>query len=97
MKQKLEEILKNGVAEISSASDLKQLDEIRVKYLGKTGELTQILRGMKDVPAEDRREIGTLANTVRHNIEEGLSQKLADLENAKLLADMEKEKIHKKH
>lgn len=93
MKQKLEEILKNGVAEISSASDLKQLDEIRVKYLGKTGELTQILRGMKDVPAEDRREIGTLANTVRQNIEEGLSQKLADLENAKLLADMEKEKI----
>lgn len=93
MKQKLEEILKNGVAEISSASDLKQLDEIRVKYLGKTGELTQILRGMKDVPAEDRREVGTLANTVRQNIEEGLSQKLADLENAKLLADMEKEKI----
>lgn len=93
MKQKLEEILKNGVAEISSASDLKQFDEIRVKYLGKTGELTQILRGMKDVPAEDRREIGTLANTVRQNIEEGLSQKLADLENAKLLADMEKEKI----
>lgn len=93
MKQKLEEILKNGVAEISSASDLKQLDEIRVKYLGKTGELTQILRGMKDVPAEDRREIGTLANTVRQNIEEELSQKLADLENAKLLADMEKEKI----
>lgn len=93
MKQKLEEILENGVAEISSASDLKQLDEIRVKYLGKTGELTQILRGMKDVPAEDRREIGTLANAVRQNIEEKLSQKLADLGNAKLLADMEKEKI----
>ena len=93
MKEKLQEIQNKGVKEISSATDLKVLDEIRVKYLGKAGELTQILRGMKDVPPEERREVGTLANSVREKMEIALSEKLAELENAKLLADMEKEKI----
>lgn len=93
MKEQLESILKRGIEEIESSNDLKMLDDVRVKYLGKAGELTQILRGMKDVPVENRKEIGTLANTVRQQIEEALTQKLCDLENAKLLADMEKEKI----
>ena len=93
MKQKLEEILQNGLKEIDGANDLKVLDEIRVKYLGKTGQLTQILRGMKDIPAEDRREVGSLANSVRQKLEEKLSEKLAALENAQLELEMEKEKI----
>ncbi len=93
MKKQLEEILKNGLAQIEVAADLKQLDDVRLKFLGKTGELTTILRGMKDVPAEERREVGTLANSVREQIEAALSQKLADLENEKLRLDMEKEKV----
>ncbi len=93
MKEKLEQILKLGLERLSSVKDLKGLDEIRVKILGKTGELTQILRGMKDVAPQDRKEIGTLANMVREKIEETMSKVLADLENAKLQADMEKEKV----
>ncbi len=93
MKEKLEQILKNGTSEIEGAQDLKSLDELRVKYLGKTGELTAILRGMKDVPAENRREIGSLANSVRESLEKILTEKLCEIENAKLLADMEKEKV----
>ena len=93
MKQKLNEILKNGLTEIEKSVDLKTLDDIRVKYLGKTGELTAILRGMKDVAPEDRREVGTLANDVRAKLEGCITEKLCKLENEKLLADMEKEKI----
>ena len=93
MKEKLEQILKLGLERLSSVKDLKDLDEIRVKILGKTGELTQILRGMKDVAPQDRKEVGTLANMVREKIEETMSKVLADLENAKLQADMEKEKV----
>ena len=93
MKEKLEEILKNGLAEIESQTELKDLDETRVKYLGKTGQLTQILRGMKDVPAENRREVGSLANSVREKLEMALSSKFEELEQAKLAQDMEKEKI----
>ncbi len=93
MKQQLEEILKKSLTEIEKSVDLKQLEDVRLKFLGKTGELTMILRGMKDIPAEERREIGMLANSLREKIETSLSQKFSELENAKLLADMEKEKI----
>ena len=93
MKEKLESIIENGLAEIEKSADLKALDEIRVKYLGKTGELTQILRGMKDIPPEDRRDIGALANTVREKIETALSERLCALENAEIEAQIEKETI----
>jgi phenylalanyl-tRNA synthetase alpha chain len=93
MKEKLNEILSEGKKEIVSAGDLKTLDDLRVKYLGKAGALTQILRGMKDVLAEDRKAIGSLANNVRETIERAISEKFCELENAKLLSDMEKEKI----
>lgn len=93
MKEKLEQILKNAMNEIQNAKDLKTLDEVRVTYLGKAGALTQILHGMKDVPSEERREIGSLANSVRQKLEGALSETLAKLENEKLLADMEKEKV----
>ncbi len=93
MKEQLERILKEGLCEIENANDLKSLDEIRVKYFGKSGALTQILRGMKDVPADQRKEVGVVANQVRAKLEENLTQKLCDLENAKLLEDMEKEKV----
>lgn len=93
MKQKLEEILKNGVDEIEKISDLKVLDEARVKYLGKTGLLTQILRGMREVAPEDRKEIGSLANSVRESLEGAIAEKLCVLENAKLLEEMQKEKV----
>ncbi len=93
MREELNKILAEGTEEIASATDLKLLDEIRVKYLGKAGKLTQILRGMKDVLPEERREIGSLANKVREKIEAFLTEKLCKLENDKLLSDMEKEKI----
>ena len=93
MKEQLERILKEGLCEIENANDLKSLDEIRVKYFGKAGALTQILRGMKDVPADQRKDVGVVANQVRAKLEENLTQKLCDLENAKLLEDMEKEKV----
>ncbi len=93
MKEQLEKILESGLQEIEKAEDLKILDEIRVKYFGKAGALTQILRGMKGVPAEKRKEIGAVANTVREQLEKALTEKLCILENAQLLAEMEKEKV----
>ncbi len=93
MKDKLKQILVSGSEEIEMASDLKSLDEIKVKYFGKSGLLTEVMRGMRDVPAEDRKEVGALANSVRESLEKALSSKVVAFENAKLLADMEKEKI----
>ena len=62
MKEKIEQIKQKSIEEIKSAKDLKNLDELRVKYLGKKGELTAVLRGMKDLSAEERPVIGNLVN-----------------------------------
>lgn len=72
MKEKLKEIQQSAIKHISEVSDLKKLDEIRVSILGKKGELTGVLRGMKDLSEDDRPMIGKLANEVREMIENAL-------------------------
>ena len=93
MKEKLEEILKEGLAEIERANDLKSLDEVRVKFLGKQGALTSILRNMKEVPQEERKEVGSLANGVREKLENALSKKSEKLEEDALNLKMQSEKV----
>lgn len=69
MKEKLEAIKNNALEELKKITDKNQLENIRVKYLGKKGELTQILRGMGGLSPEERPVVGKLANEVRENIE----------------------------
>ena len=93
MNEKLDEILKNGLEEIEKCTDLKALDEARVKFLGKQGELTAILRNMKEIPPEERKNVGMRANTIREKLENALGEKNNKMEEEKLLVDMAKEKI----
>ena len=93
MKEKLEEILKEGLTEIERANDLKSLDEVRVKFLGKQGALTSILRNMKEVPQEERKEVGSLANGVREKLESALSKKSEKLEEDALNLKIQSEKV----
>ncbi len=74
MKNKLEAIQKETLEKLRAASDLKTLDEIRVAVLGKKGDLTALLKGMKDLSAEERPLIGKLVNDVRSNIEKALEE-----------------------
>ena len=57
---------------LAQASDLKELEELKVAYLGKKGELTQILKGMGTLPSQERPIIGQLANEIRGSLEEGI-------------------------
>ena len=93
MKEKLEQILKDAQSEIEKCDDVKSLDEVRVKYLGKQGELTSILRNMKESPPEERKMVGMLANSVREQVEKALGDKNSMLEEEALAESMEKEKI----
>ena len=79
MKEQLERIETLAKQEMESCTDIKALDDLRVKYLGKKGELTAILKQMGKLSAEERPVIGQLANQVRADIEEALSTKLAAL------------------
>ena len=80
MKAELEAIAKQALEELKGAQDLKVLDAVRVKYLGKKGELTAILKQMGKLSAEERPVIGQLANQVRADIEQMLEQTKTDLE-----------------
>lgn len=69
MKEKLEAIKENAVAELKSAVSKSELEGIRIKYLGKKGELTGILKGLGKLSGEERPVIGKIANEVRESIE----------------------------
>ena len=68
MKQQLEKIEALAKEELASCKEIKALDDLRVKYLGKKGELTAILKQMGKLSPEERPVIGQLANEVRENI-----------------------------
>lgn len=72
MKQQLEQMLKRALEEISGANSNEYLENIRVKYLGKKGELTAVLRTMGSLSAEERPVIGQIANEVREKVGEAL-------------------------
>ena len=80
MKAQLEAIEKKAFEELTAAQDLKDLDAVRVKYLGKKGELTAILKQMGKLSAEERPVIGQLANQVRAQIDERLEETKTNLE-----------------
>ena len=82
MKDKLEMIKGSAMISIETAENLKTLEELRVQYLGKKGELTAVLRNMKDLSSEERPVIGQMANEVRETIEKALASKKTALESA---------------
>ena len=69
MQEQISKIREVAVDEINKATDSKVLDEVRVKYLGKKGELTSILRSMGSLSPEERPIIGSKVNEVRDELE----------------------------
>ncbi len=72
MKEKLAQIREKALAQIKSTDSLDKLNEVRISFLGKKGELTEVLKGMKDVAPEDRPQVGQIVNDTRAAIEEVL-------------------------
>ncbi|PKM79982.1 MAG: phenylalanine--tRNA ligase subunit alpha [Firmicutes bacterium HGW-Firmicutes-14] len=93
MREKLEALKREALDRISAAGDLNLVNEIRVMYLGKKGELTGILRGMGSLSPEERPVIGQLANEVRESIENGLNSKTAALKEAEKYEKLDRETI----
>jgi phenylalanyl-tRNA synthetase alpha chain len=93
MKQELEAIRANAVRELSEARGQQVIENLRIKYLGKKGELTSILKQMGGLSAEERPKIGQLANEVRAFIEEDLAKRAAQLKEEETEKKLEHEKI----
>ena len=79
MKERLEAIRERALAQINETDSLDKLNDIRVAFLGKKGELTEVLKGMKDVAPEDRPKVGQIVNETRQAIEEVLEKAKTEL------------------
>ena len=86
MKQQLESIRSQAMAALEEASTPAALEELRVKLLGKKGELTAVLKQMGKLTAEERPVMGQLANSVRAAIEEKLEERKAEIQASVLEA-----------
>ena len=74
MREQLEKIREEALNQIEASEALEKLNEIRVAYLGKKGELTNLLKGMKNVAPEDRPKVGQMVNEVREQLEGRLEE-----------------------
>ena len=93
MKEQLKAIQEKALLALDEVKELKELDDLKVKFLGKKGELTAILKGMGKLTAEERPIIGQLANEVRGIIEEKLEDAKKSLSEKALEAKLKAETI----
>lgn len=93
MKQELEAIREKAEHELKAATDGKVLENLRVRYLGKKGEITAILKQMGGLSAQERPVIGQLANEVRSFIEQELTHRADELREAETAARLKREAL----
>ena len=79
MQERLQELQAEALQKVTEASNLKELNDIRVAYLGKKGPITEVLRGMGKLSAEERPKMGALVNVVRETITSKIEEKQAYL------------------
>ena len=85
MEENISKIREGALSEIKNSGDTKELNDVRVKYLGKKGELTSILRGMGSLSPEERPIIGSKVNEVRDELENLIKQREEEFSKLDLL------------
>ena len=93
MKEQLEQIKAKALADLAAAADMSALDAVRVRVLGKKGELTAVLKQMGKLSAEERPVMGQMANAVRAKLEDALEKRRAALDAAALESKLEAEAV----
>lgn len=92
MEQELKSLQQAAINDINTASDLNALNDVRVKYLGKKGSLTSILRGMGKLSPEQRPVVGQMVNLARKELETAIEAKQTALKEAELANRLATEK-----
>ena len=93
MQEKLSKVLEEAKAQLAKASSLAETEEIRVKVLGKKGQLTEILRGMGKLAPEEKKELGMMANKVKAEFEQLLTGKAEEMKEKAKEIKFKAEKI----
>lgn len=93
MQEKIDSLYENAKNEISGLSSSKELADVKVKYLGKTGEITSLLKGMKDIPPEKRADFGKLVNTLKERVSALLEERETALKKEEMEKSFEKDAV----
>lgn len=93
LKEQLQAIQQKAIERLEQAKETQAVEDIRIKYLGKKGNVTQVLKGMKDLSPEERPIVGKLANDVRDTIQAKISERKAVLHQEALNKQLEEETI----
>ncbi len=93
MKEELETLYKETLSSLSQASSAKEVNDIRVRILGRKGSLTQLLKGLGALPEGDRREMGKRANEIKEGLESRIEEALSRIQGQERKESLEKEKI----
>ena len=93
MKDRLEEMIPQASSALNEAATEADLQAVKVRYLGKKGEITEIMKGMRDLGPEEKPMIGALANKVKASIESMFNERLAVLQNELVAHRLSSEKI----
>ncbi len=93
MKEQLSQIREHGLSAVLAAEDIAAVEELRIRFLGKKGEVSAILKTLGSLSAEERPLMGQLANEVRADIENAIAAKKAELGKAALHKKLESEKL----
>ncbi|MDD5397398.1 MAG: phenylalanine--tRNA ligase subunit alpha, partial [Candidatus Moranbacteria bacterium] len=91
LKDRITRIKENSLMEIGNATSIEAIAELRIQFLGRKSEFTGILKGLKELPEDERRVVGNLANTVKNEIESVFATKEKELKEKSF--DFEAEKI----
>ena len=93
MKEKFDELRKKAQDELETVVSSKELADIKTKYVGKSGEITALLRGMKDIPADQRSSFGKMVNDLKEEVSGYFAEKETELKEKELKEKFESEKI----
>src|SRR5215210_5212565 len=93
MVERIEEIRKEAAEAIGAASTTAELEQLRVRYLGRKAELTGILRGIAELPAEQRGPVGKAANEARAELEGLLERRATELEAGELEGRLAEDRV----
>jgi len=93
MKEKFDAIRISAKNELEKVTCTKDLFDLKTKYVGKNGEVTGLLRGMKDIPAEERADFGKIVNQLKEEITELFDVKAEELKNVEMQAKFDSEAV----
>ena len=89
MKEKLEQLRQQLTAELSAAVDPQALENLRVKYLGKKGTITDLLKGMKDLSGEEKKNFGMLVNELKQQASSNIAERAQELKELQIRKEIE--------